>query len=74
MPRDYLDELMAKGIAEDPTFPRLVDEAMARQDAAPEHQPIISDRSRNTGLGNSAHKVARYVRNLADRRKHKTPA
>ena len=74
MPRDYLDELMAKGIAEDPNFPRLVNEAMARQDAAPEHRPIISGGPRNTGLGNSAHKVARHVRNLADRWKHKTSA
>jgi hypothetical protein len=89
MARDFIDEIVVERTARNPNFPKMVEEELARldreypppADAGPgispsmeEHRRILTAAPRTSGQGNSARKVVKVVRELADRRKHKTPA
>jgi hypothetical protein len=89
MARDFIDEIVAERTARNPNFPKMVEEELARldreypppADAGPrispsmeEHRRILTAAPRNSGQGNSARKVVTVIKELADRRKHKTPA
>ena len=82
MARDFIDEIMAERTARNPNFPKMVEEAMARQDAAhAQTPPNIPGPCHSSHLEwhlsklrDDTRKLAGQAKDLADRRKHKTPA